>query len=177
MKLYVMRHGRTNYNELGLCNDDPARDVHLTPIGIQQAEVAAETLRHMLIERILVSQLPRTRQTARIINRYHDAPIISQPLLNDIRSGFDGRPVADYYSFIGNDPLDTQPPGGESLRQHKARIGHFLDWLQQQPAQPTLIVAHEETLRAITAHLENLSDQAMLQRHFANCEIVEFELP
>lgn len=54
--------GRTNYNDLGLCNDDPSRDVHLTEVGIEQeqAHSAALTLRHVAFERIVVSPLPRT---------------------------------------------------------------------------------------------------------------------
>nr|WP_292992781.1 histidine phosphatase family protein [Nitrosomonas sp.] len=78
-----MRHGRTNYNDLGLCNDDPARDVYLTEAGIAQAQSAALALREVAFERILVSPLPRTRQTAEIVNRYR---IISQRLVM-IRSG------------------------------------------------------------------------------------------
>ncbi len=38
MKTYFMRHGQTNYNVLGLCNDDPARPVHLTDLGIEQVQ-------------------------------------------------------------------------------------------------------------------------------------------
>jgi len=45
MDFYCMRHGRTNYNDLGLCNDDPGRDVYLTETGIAQAQSAAHGLR------------------------------------------------------------------------------------------------------------------------------------
>ncbi len=38
MNLYLARHGRTNYNDLGLCNADPTVDVHLTALGIEQAK-------------------------------------------------------------------------------------------------------------------------------------------
>ena len=43
MPLWFMRHGETNYNRLGLCNDNPQRDVHLTDTGIRQAAQAADT--------------------------------------------------------------------------------------------------------------------------------------
>ncbi len=39
MNLYVMRHGRGVYNELGLCNDDPGVAVHLA------AEISETTSR------------------------------------------------------------------------------------------------------------------------------------
>jgi alpha-ribazole phosphatase len=78
MKLYCLRHGETNYNRLGLCNDDPARDVHLTPEGTRQAQAAALRLRAAPLERIIItSELPRTWQTADIINRDHRVPLKS----------------------------------------------------------------------------------------------------
>ena len=67
MNIYCMRHGRTNYNDLGLCNDDPNQNIHLTATGIAQAQSAAVALRNVNFERILVSPLPRTKQTAKIM--------------------------------------------------------------------------------------------------------------
>lgn len=175
MPLYAMRHGHTNFNEQGLCNDDPARDVHLTDTGIIQIEAAAERLRGIPLQRIITSELPRTRQSAEIINRYHQLPLEAHPLLNDIRSGFDGKPVADYFAAIASDPLHIRPPGGESLLDHKQRIGEFLHWLRQQPEKTLLVVAHEETLRALSAHLQQLDEQQMTRLHFTNGQIVEFD--
>ena len=176
MKLYLMRHGRTNYNDRELCNDDPARDVHLTAEGIKQAEGAAERLRGVALERIVTSELPRTRQTAEIVNRHHGVPIDPHPALNDIRSGFDGRPVADYFAATAADPLHIRANGGESLLDHKARVLPFLDWLREQPQQALLVVAHEETLRVFKARFEGIADERMRELHFANCEVLEYEL-
>ena len=64
MKIYALRHGHTNYNQLRLCNGDPQKDVHLTKTGIRQAEAAAWELSGIPLERIFVSQLPRTRKKA-----------------------------------------------------------------------------------------------------------------
>jgi alpha-ribazole phosphatase len=174
MPLFAMRHGRTNFNDLGLCNDDPGRDVSLTETGIQQIESAAIRLCEIPLQRIIVSELPRTRQSANIINHYHQVPITTHPALNDIRSGFDGKPVADYFAAISEDPLHTRPPGGESLLDHKQRIGGFIDWLRTQPEHTILLVVHEETLRALTAQLNGLDDQKMIELHFDNGQIVEF---
>ena len=73
MEIYLLRHGQTDYNVRGLCNDDPARAVNLNSAGIRQAMAAAERLKSTTISRILVSELPRTQHTAAIINRYHGA--------------------------------------------------------------------------------------------------------
>ncbi|MBT8440026.1 MAG: histidine phosphatase family protein, partial [Gammaproteobacteria bacterium] len=108
MNLYVMRHGCTNYNELGLCNDNPDADVHLNAMGKQQAQTAAEQLRDVTLDRIIVSPLPRTRQTAEYVNQYHDVPIEVHPDLADIRSGFDGKSVGEYFAAIAHDPLNAR---------------------------------------------------------------------
>lgn len=171
-----MRHGQTNYNERGLCNDDPSRDVHLTDTGIAQAQQAAEQLRSYPLERIIVSELPRTRQTAEIINRYHRAPVTVHAAINDIKSGFEGRPVADYFTAISADPLHIRPPNGESLLDHKQRIGGFLDWLRGLNDRSVLVIAHEETLRALSAHLKGIRDKEMPGLRFDNCQVVEFSL-
>lgn len=172
--LLCMRHGQTNYNVLGLCNDDPNKDVHLTELGRHQARAAAEQLRDAPLERIYVSELPRTHQTAAIINEKHRAPIEIQPLLNDIRSGFDSQPVADYFAAIAHDRLGSRAPGGESVLEHKARILRCIDWLLVQPHQCVLVVAHEETLRVFAARFRGLDDQSMVAMSIGNCEVLRF---
>jgi alpha-ribazole phosphatase len=176
MHVYFMRHGQTNYNQLGLCNDDPAKDVYLTETGIQQAEQAACRLQHSHIELIVTSELPRTRQTADIINQFHHGPIISHPAINDIRSGFDGKPVADYFSAIEPDPLHIAVNGGESLLNHKQRVLSYFDWLQQQPRQAILTIAHEESMRVFYAYFHHTPDKELPGLHFGNCEVLEYQL-
>ena len=176
MKIYFMRHGQTNYNVRGLCNDDPRSPVHLTALGEQQAGAAAERLKNARLDRIVVSELPRTRETAAIINRHHGVPVVARPAINDIRSGFNDRPVAEYMAAIAHDPLRARVNGGESLLDHKARVLGFLDWLRTQPDRAVLVIAHEETLRVIAARFRGLTDDAMRALAFANGEIIEFDL-
>lgn len=171
MNLYVMRHGRTNYNDLGLCNDDPSVDVHLTKIGRQQAQAAADQLRDVTLDRIIVSPLQRTHQTAEIVNQYHHVPIEVHPDIADIRSGFDGKPVNAYFAAIAHDPLDARVNGGESLMDHKRRVLGFIEWLQRQQQETVLVVAHEETMRVFAAFFEgDIPDERMRELSFANCE-------
>lgn len=151
MNFYCMRHGRTNYNDLGLCNDDPARDVYLTETGIAQAE------------------------TAEIVNRYHAVPIEVHDDLADIRSGFESQPVADYFAAIDHDPLRARINGGESLLDHKQRVMRFIDWLRVQQDEALLVVVHEETLRVFIAHFEGGIEDAQLRDiHVGNCEYRQY---
>ena len=176
MKVYCMRHGQSEYNVLGLCNNDPKRDVRLTERGRRQAVAAAHELKEVALERIFCSELPRTRETAEIVNRHHGVPVQPHPTLNDIRSGCDGEPVENYFRAIGHDRLNARARGGETLIEHKQRVLGFLDWLRHQPHHIVLVVAHEETLRVFAAQARDLSDEAMCGMAFRNCQVLSFEL-
>jgi len=176
MNIHIIRHGQTNYNILRLCNDNPARDVYLTMAGIAQAEHAAKKLGDMNINLIFVSQLPRTRQTARILNAHHGVRIIECEELNDIKTGFDGKPVDDYFAAVGHDRFNIVPKGGESLSQFKHRTNAFIDVLLMEDYGDILIVAHEETMRVFAARFNHLSDQEMDSLSFGNCELLSFRI-
>lgn len=176
MKLIALRHGQSEYNVLGLCNDDPARGVALTRLGLRQARQAAERLRGEGIAHVYCSPLLRARQTAETVAAQIGAALTIDARLGDIRSGFDGRPVADYLAFIADDPLHTRPPGGESLLDFQRRISGFLDGLRTAPYSAVALVAHEETLRIIKAHAEGLPLAAVVGLAFANAQPYGFEL-
>ena len=176
MNIYIIRHGRTNYNDLGLCNDDPTVDVHLTATGKLQAQAAAEKLRDVKLDSIIVSPLPRTRQTAEIINQYHQLAIETHPDLLDIRSGLEGKTVDEYFTSIADDPLNVRINGGESVLDHKKRVLGFIDWLKQQSEDTILVVAHEETLRVFIAYFEgNIADEHLRDIDIGNCEYKHYK--
>jgi broad specificity phosphatase PhoE len=176
MRALFMRHGQTNYNLLQLCNDNPADPVFLTDTGKQQAAQAGERLRHEPVEQIYISPLPRTRETAEIVNRHFHAPITVHPALLDIRSGCNGKPVSDYHAAIGHDLLHARAGDGESLIEHKQRVNGFLDWLASQPHRCVLVVAHEETLRVVIARYRRLPDEAMPPLRIDNAEVLAFDI-
>ena len=176
MTLYVIRHGQTNYNLLGLCNDDPSKNVTLTETGLRQAEAAAKQLAHAQLSKIYVSELPRTHQTAEVINRYHNAPVVINPCLNDIRTGFDSQPVEDYFTATKHDRYNFTPPGGESVKEFQNRVLRILEVLKQSDHKSVLLVTHEEAMRVFYAYFNKLNPQQMLELNFGNCEVVKFTL-
>lgn len=176
MRLYLLRHGETDYNVQGLCNDDPAVPVHLNDRGIRQAQAAAEHLKTVSIDRIVVSELPRAQQTADIVNRYHHAPVTVKPQLNDIRTGFNDRPSREHQRFIARDPLHAKAPGGESLMEHRWRVLGILDWLRGRADQTVLLVGHEEPIRALLAWSKGIAPEDMREIQVPNGGIFQFEL-
>jgi len=176
LKLYVARHGQTNYNVLGLCNDDPKKDVHLTKLGVKQSEELAEKLRNKKIDLIIVSELPRTRETAEIINKHHKAPILVDKRLNDRKTGFEGKPVSEFQKAVEPDRLRLKFGDGESFLEEKERVLSFLEDLKKVEANSVLVVTHSEPIQIINGYFKKLSDEEMLATKIKNCQLLEYNL-
>lgn len=159
MKLYLARHTQTNYNARDLCNTDPSVDVHLTPTGIVQAGTLADELKNVPFQHIFVSEFKRTLQTAEIINKYHDLNIEVHPLLNDIRSQFEGRPFREYVKALdaATDRWTVRFNGGESIEDIKKRADDFVNYLRTKGYDSVLIVTSEWIIRAMIMSVKNIS--------------------
>lgn len=161
MKLYIARHGRTNYNDLDLCNADPTVDVHLTPLGVKQAQALAEKLKQAPLERIFVSQLRRTLQTAEIVNTFHGATIETSALLNDNRSGYEGKPAQLLREAL--DAADNKWTAhfneGESIEDMKTRVAQFLNELKTKQYDTVLIITSGWIIKAIVAIIQDISNE------------------
>lgn len=169
MRVIGLRHGQSEYNLLGLCNDDDSRRVDLTPDGCAQAEAAAKMLRNASVSQIFCSPLLRARRTAAIVGEQLGLDAVVDERLGDIRSGFDGRPVADYLDAIAADPVGARVNDGESLRDYRHRVDGFLDWLATLSSDCVLLVVHEETLRILDARFNQKPLADVAGKAFANC--------
>lgn len=160
MKIYLARHGQTNYNVLGLCNADPKVDVHLTPAGIEQSEDLADKLRQVPFDRIFVSELRRTQQTADIVNKSHAVTVEVDARLNDGRSGFESKPFAEYEKALSGvaDKWSARFNGGESMEDIKQRVAAFIDDLRTKKYDAVLIVTSLWVIQAMLAVARGISN-------------------
>ena len=151
MKIYLARHGQTNYNDLKLCNADPTVDVHLTDLGLNQSKNLAEQLKDIPIEIIYISELRRTKQTAEIVNKYHQIEINVDPRLNDNRTGFEGKLIQDYLDALNHtaNAWTVRLNGGESLEDVVKRAQSFLDYLKKTEYKTVLIVSSQVIIQYI----------------------------
>jgi probable phosphoglycerate mutase len=161
MKIYFARHGRTNYNDLRLCNADPLVDVYITSEGIQQAEDLAEKLKESPIDHIFISELKRTRQTAEIVNTFHHAPMEVAPLLNDHRSGFEGKSFTLLMDAMdkAENKWTARFNDGESVEDMKKRVTEFLNELRAEPYDTVLVVTSKWIISAAIAIIKNISNE------------------
>ena len=178
MKIYLVRHAETNYNVLKLCNADPSVDVHLSDTGIEQAKNLAELLRSADFEAVFISELPRTRQTAEIINELHQKEVLVDGRLNDNRTGYEGQPVATFLDAVNQakDPWNASFGDGESLNTAALRAQQFIDWLKTQSYESVLIVTHGFITQAIFGYIENKDLEEASEFNLVQGTYVEFEI-
>ena len=122
--LYVIRHGRTSYNQKGLFRGEA--DIPLTEEGYKDAEQAANELSNIEPAFIASSDKKRAIQTAKVLAK--DTGIEIHPH-SDLRAWnlgkFSGEPknkenLAELEQYI-KDP-DKAVPGGESLQDFRDRV-------------------------------------------------------
>ncbi len=159
MKIYLARHGLTNYNELGLSNSDPSKDVYLTGKGIEQAKRLAKNLENIDFDVIFISELKRTKQTAEIINVHHEIPLKVDNRLNDVKTGFE-----DVHYLVYHEALDSVDNrwtvrfnDGESQEDLKKRVESFIQELKKKKYQTVLIVTSMVIIQEFYAIVKNLT--------------------
>lgn len=164
-----IRHAQSVYNVVGYCNDDPAVPVELTAHGRREARVVARRLVSEPFDTVIVSQFPRAIETARILNT-RQVPMRIDQRLNDRKTGFEGRPVAEFAQAITQSPARCRMRGTETYREHKRRVVSFLDDLRKHSRQRVLVVSHHDPLRVVIGQLLGLSDNEARNLCIPNCE-------
>ena len=73
MKIYLVRHGQTDWNYQKKIQGQ--QDVDINEQGIRQAEKLAEILKNVPFEYAVCSPLTRAHHTAEILLKYHSVPL------------------------------------------------------------------------------------------------------
>ena len=178
MKIYLARHGRTNYNDLDLCNSDPSVDVHLTAEGMKQAEALANKLKSASVDRIFVSELKRTQQTAEIVNQFHHVEIETEPLLNDHHSGYEGKPASQLIAAMdaAENKWTARFNDGESIEDMKQRLAEFLNGLKTKPYDAALVITSGWVIRMAIAIIQNVPNEKAWAIDAEQGSYLEFEI-
>src|SRR5574337_232039 len=159
LHIYFVRHGQTDWNFLKKFQGQ--QDVHLNELGKRQSQAVAKRLMNVPLETIYSSDLARARETAQIINRYHDLPLVKEPRLRERCFGiFEGFTIEesqerypDVRASYEQDKLNSQIPGGESRMQFIRRVGDFFETLHQNhDGQTIAVIAHGGVLGATFSH-------------------------
>lgn len=161
--LMIIRHGETEWNRA--LRFQGQGDSPLTAVGRAQAQALAERLRGTVIDRLVSSDLGRTRETAGYLATATGLTIETDARLRERHYGpFEGLTIPEikaahpeaYARFRTDDP-DFVLPGGESHRQHYERnLTFFEDYLAAHPGTTAALVAHGGVLDSVFRFLARL---------------------
>ena len=179
MKIYYVRHGQTDWN-LAERMQGGGSEKKLNETGIEQAKETKQELENVKYDVLICSPMHRAIQTAEIINKDRNVPIITDERIRERKLGdLEGNKVTDEtVKKIWDYNLNYQIPNGESLHDFEKRILEFLDEIKQKYTDKTvLIVAHGGIAKVLKMHLYGMPESKNLSEiGMKNCEIIEAEL-
>ena len=172
-RLYMVRHGQVvGYDGFPVYGHT---DVEMTDVGIMQMEHLAERLRLVNISAIYSSDLKRSFRGARIIARYHDAPLHTLPELREMHFGdWEGLTLPEIRERFPDelekrktDLVNYQNPGeGESIEKLSERVMNcFKGILKDQKGTDIVVVGHGAVNRVILCHALDLDLNRMFKIH------------
>lgn len=178
MKLYVVRHGQTDFNAGNLMQG--SSDIPLNATGEAQARELAKTVKDMYFDAYYVSPLRRARQTAEIITDDKVQFTVDNRLRERTFGEIEGKKFD--LSMVGDledRRTNISPYGIEPINTLLARAKSFLDDLKANhaPDETILVVAHGALLRALHFNIVGYDDDTdLLSFHPNNCELKEYNI-
>ena len=194
MKLYIVRHGQTDWNIKK--QSQGVADIELNATGIAQAEELAAEIRRRGLEfdAVYSSPLRRAKKTAEIIttapvSHADSSPSAGHNIIYDDRlversyGDLEGK-VVDW-DHLGADDLsirqNTNIYNIEPIRTVLARAQSFLDDLKSRYADQSdiriLVVAHGTLLKALHYAIVGYDEDTDLRGfHLENCELTEYDV-
>ena len=186
MKIYLVRHGETDWNKAGRLQGQC--DVPLNEYGIRLAEETARGLSGVPFDAAFSSPLSRAAQTAGIILGDRKVPLCPDDRLKEI--GFGVMEAVDYLqarqdpenpiSRFFREPEKYQPPeGGESFQQLYDRSAAFLREKilpLEGRAEAVLIAGHGALNRSILNPLTGTPLRDFWRIPMPNCAVALLSL-
>jgi alpha-ribazole phosphatase len=183
MRLIVVRHGETFYNEQRRFTGQS--DVPLNLLGERQATALGESLATEHLDVIVTSDLERTRVTARAIAHNHGLHLQEDSDLRELAFGeWEGYTYDEVLARDANlaslwraDPSQYAPPGGETVAQVRDRCARALKrWQTLYPEASVLWVTHGGLIGVLLCHVLGLDLKRRWQFRHDNASISELLL-
>ena len=157
MKLILVRHGETSWNEERRVQGGDS-DIELNDTGLEQAKKLATFLEHESIAAILSSPLQRAIATAEVIASHHQLPVEVDQGLKELKVGeLEGMSVSNLRTTFSQflmqwwqDGGTTKLPNGESLVELQQRAWKAVERLLER--HKTSPEHNEGTIVVVVSH-------------------------
>jgi len=133
--------------------------VHLSPLGVTQAQDLAARLSHLPIRAIYSSPITRTRETAEFLSRRMNLPVEIDTDFSEIDFGGWTRQTLEQ---LREQPLwrqwnafrsGTRAPDGETMLEIQSRIvGRIMKLRERHPNNCIAIYSHGDVIKAALAY-------------------------
>lgn len=187
MKLYLVRHGETDWNKARRIQGQA--DIPLNEFGRSLAVKTAAGLKEIPFAACYSSPLGRAVETAKLILAGRDVPVMTDGRIAEMAFGEwegkccskEGWELPERFHAFFNDPEHYEPAGGgEDFAQVRKRTGEFLTWLSTQKkyeGENILVATHGAALAGMLNYMKKkpLSEYWGQGVH-KNCAVTEVQV-
>ena len=187
MKIYIIRHGETEWNNLRKLQG--RSDTELNEVGIRLAEITAEALKDIPFNIAYTSPLKRAYKTAEIIVGDRHIPLIPDERIQEVSFGaYEGLgcskdnyeiPDPEFEYFFQAPEKYVAKNGAESIEDLCKRTTEFLREITSNPEledKTVLIATHGAALKGLLSSVGNKEKKDFwgMGVH-RNCAVTELE--
>ena len=180
MQIHLIRHGRTDWNDLN--HIQGKSDIPLNATGIAQAEELGNRLKeqHFKAAHIYTSFLKRAKQTADIISDILNLPCDILDGLEEVNLGdWEGLSwdevklrFPERYGAFRNNRRYTKASGGESYEEMLLRVLPALKKLATACDEDVIVVTHSAVIMALLCYLNNTPFEKMVTYKVKNVSVI-----
>lgn len=185
--LVLVRHGQSVWNAKNIFTG--WEDVPLTEKGVEEARTAGELLDGINIDIAYVSDLTRAKQTLDGIEKIlggNTETIVSPKIKERNYGDYTGKNKDEVKKELGDEgfkklrrSFDFPVPNGETLKDVYARtVPYFEQEIlpELKDGKNVLIVAHGNSLRALTKYLDNISDEEIENVEIPTGQVIVYKI-
>lgn len=176
LKLFIVRHGKTDWNEMGISQGET--DIPLNETGVKDAEELASVFDESAVDICLCSPLLRAKQTAKIL--IEEKKIKYDKMLSERRLGcFEGKKHdMEIIKLLWDYKSNYQENGVESLQDCLLRAKNLLQRIKTEyDGKSVLLVTHGAFMKALQYNIEGYDENTdFLTKIPKNTTIYEYDL-
>ncbi|WP_051962928.1 histidine phosphatase family protein [Mesoaciditoga lauensis] len=178
-KIFLVRHGQTDANLYHIVQGQ--RDTPLNQNGRKQAIEVSKRLKNVKADIVISSDLKRAKETAEIISRECDLPLILDKRLREMKLGiWEGKsfeevmkePSAQIWSKT---PSKWKTEGSETLKDVQERMIDAISEFSRR-YDNLIIVSHGIAISTVVAYFKDLSLDSMWEYLPDNTSVIEMDV-
>lgn len=176
-KLYVVRHGRTSWNDLKIIQG--TTDIDLNESGIEETRKLANMLDISKIDICICSSLTRTRKTAEILTQGKIKIIYDDLIVERGYGDYEGEKIdMELIAKQWDYKLNNASHNIESIKNCLKRAEKFINKIKKEYNDKSiLIVTHGGFMKALHFVIEGYDENTNFLSFYAqNSEIYEYEI-